>query len=65
MNANVIKTDFSEYLDYENCKCRKNLVDKLIDQCTETIEVKSAKITSMQLHSAENENIVLVKCILY
>ena len=65
VNANVIKTDFSEYLDYENCKCRKNLVDKLIDQCTETIEVKSAKITSMQLHSAENENIVLVKCILY
>ena len=30
--------DFSEYLDYENCKCRKNLVDKLIDECTETIE---------------------------
>ena len=22
---------FSEYLDYENCKCRKKLVDKLID----------------------------------
>ena len=38
--------DFSEYLDYENCKCRKKLVDKLIDECTETIEeVKLAKIT--------------------
>ena len=35
-----------EYLDYENCKCRKKLVDKLIDECTETIEeVKLAKIT--------------------
>ena len=44
--------DFSEYLGYENCKCRKNLVDKLIDKCTETIEeVKLAKITF-----AENEN---------
>ena len=32
--------DFSEYLDYENCKCRKKLVDKLIDECTETIEEK-------------------------
>ena len=30
--------DFSECLDYENCKCRKKLVDKLIDECTETIE---------------------------
>ena len=24
-----------EYLDYENCKCRKQLVDKLIEECTE------------------------------
>ena len=39
------------YLDYENCKCRKKLVDKLIDECTETIEdVKLAKIT------LENDN---------
>ena len=38
--------DFSEYLDYENCKCRKNLVDNLIDECTETIEeVKLANTT--------------------
>ena len=40
-----------EYLDYSNCKCRKKLIDKLIDECTETIEeVKLAKITP------ENEN---------
>ena len=44
--------DFSEYLDNENCKCRKKLVDKLIDECTQTIEeVKLAKITLF-----ENEN---------
>ena len=44
-------------MDYENCKCRKKLVDKLIDECTKTIEeVKLAKITSMELHSAENKN---------
>ena len=36
--------DIGEYLD-ENCKCRKKLVDKLIDECTETVEeVKLAKI---------------------
>ena len=44
--------DIGEYLDYNNCKCRKKLVDQLIDECTETIEeVKLAKITL-----AENEN---------
>ena len=29
--------DVGEYLDYENCKCRKKLVDKLVDKCTETV----------------------------
>ena len=43
--------DISEYLDYENCKCRKKLVDKLVDECPETNEeVKLVKITF-----AENE----------
>ena len=26
--------DIGEYLDYDNCKCRKKLVDKLVDECT-------------------------------
>ena len=44
--------DISEYLDYENCKCRKKLVDKLIDECAETIDqTKLANITF-----TENEN---------
>ena len=39
-------------LDYEHCKCRKKLVDKLVDECAETIEeVKLARIIY-----AENEN---------
>ena len=43
-----------EYLDYENCKYRKKLVDKLIDECTETVgEVKLTKIT---LAEKESEN---------
>ena len=44
--------DIGEYLDYENCKCRKKIVDKLIEKCTENVEeLKLAKITL-----AENEN---------
>ena len=43
--------DIGKYLDYENCKCRKKLVEKLIDECNKaTEEVKLAKIT------LENEN---------
>ena len=44
--------DFSKYLDYRNCKCRKKLVDKLIDECTETIE--EVKLTEITLFTNEN-----------
>ena len=41
--------DVGEYLDHENCKCRKKLVDKLVyrssaEECAEIVEeVKLAK----------------------
>ena len=41
--------DVGKYLDYENCKCRKNLVDKSVEECTQTVE--EVKITQN-----ENEN---------
>ena len=41
-----------EYLDSENCKCRKKIADKLVEECTETVE--EVKIVKMTL--AENEN---------
>ena len=44
--------DVGEYFDYENCKCRKKVVDKVVEECTEAVEeVKLAKITL-----AKNEN---------
>ena len=50
--------DVGEYLDYENCKCRKKSVDKLVAECTENIdEVKIAEITSMEMRSAGHENV--------
>ena len=27
-----------EYLDYENCKCRKSLEDKLVEECNEIVQ---------------------------
>ena len=29
--------NIDEYLDYSNCKCRKKLVDALIEECIESI----------------------------
>ena len=44
-SVNVINhVNVGEYLDYKNCKSRKKLVDKLIEECTENIdEVKIAE----------------------
>ena len=45
--------DFIEYLDNKNCKCRKEFVDKLTEECTENID--KVKVTRMALFEHENE----------
>ena len=45
--------DFGEYLDYENCKCRKRLVDKLVEECNGNID--EAKLTEIALFEHNNE----------
>ena len=40
-------------MDYENCKCRKKLVDKLVEECTKTVE---------EVKIAENQNKNMHKC---
>ena len=54
--------DIGEYLDYENCKCRKKLADKLIDECTETID--ETKLTNITFTENEN-NYECGYCIVY
>ena len=45
--------DVGEYLDYENCECRKRLVDKLVEECSENID--EAKLTGIALFEHGNE----------
>ena len=45
--------DFGEYLDFENCKCRKRLVDKLVEECNENIDEE--KITEIALFEHKNK----------
>ena len=44
--------NFGEYLDYENCKCRKKSVAPLTEECTETVE--EVKLTKITLDGNEN-----------
>ena len=43
--------DVGEYLGYKNCKCRKRLVDKLVEECTENIKETSSCILYIVLFS--------------
>ena len=45
--------DVGEYLDYENCKFRKRLVGKLVEECTEIID--EAKLTGIALFKHGHE----------
>ena len=38
--------DVGRYLNYEKCKCRKRLIDKLVEECVENIDGnKMASVT--------------------
>ena len=51
--------DIGEYLNYSNCKCMKQLIDKLIEECTENIEEINLVETS-----TKNEH-KCISCTLY
>ena len=53
--------DVGEYLDYENCKCRKKIVDKLVEECTENIV--EVKFTGIALF--ERRNVCKYWCTIY
>ena len=40
-------------MDYEDCKCRKKLVDELVEECTENAD--EAKLTGIALFEHENQ----------
>ena len=45
--------DVGQYLDHENCKCRKSLVDKLVEECNENID--EAKLNEIALFEHKNK----------
>ena len=49
-------------LDYENCNCRKGLVDKLVEECNENID--EAKLTGVALFETGFDVHVLTQFVL-
>ena len=56
--------DFSEYLDYKNCKCKNRLVNKLGEECTENIE-ETMLVEKPQLKMKISIKAVLARCTLF
>ena len=52
--------DIGEYLGYANCKCRKILIDKLVEECRENID--GSEIISVTLNDYKN---VCGSCAIY
>ena len=53
--------DIGEYLDYENCKCGKKLVDKLIEECIENIEeIKLVETLAKKKHKYSSCTLFIV-----
>ena len=57
--------DVGEYLDYENCKYRKKLVDKLVEKCNENIDEKELHSNEMISVTLNNYKNVRGSCTIY
>ena len=57
MNVNVINHMTQEYLQYENYKCKKEVVDELVEECNENID-ENEMIYNVTLNDYRNVQIL-------
>ena len=58
--------DIGEYLDYKNCKCRKRILNKLIQECGENIyENETLYIIPLNTISLNVYKKVCNSCVVY
>ena len=50
--------EVGQYLDYNNCECRKKLIDDLIEQYTNTVDIEIKNGTDIFTSSTVTKNIV-------
>ena len=49
--------NISQYLDYSDCKCKKKLIDPLIEECTENDD--QTKIVNITVENENNFEVIL------
>ena len=47
--------DLGEHLNYKNCKCKKKLVDKTVEECSENFEEKKLHLNKIIYNSTLND----------
>ena len=58
--------DIGEYLDYKNCKCRKKITDKLVEECSENIDGNEMLYNeTLDIISSSDNNKTSISCIVY
>ena len=57
--------DIGEYLDYKNCKCRKKIIDKLIEECSENIDENKMLYNETLDIISSSDNKTPDSCIVY
>ena len=59
--------NIGEYLDYSRCKCRKKLMDPLVEECTENID--ETKLVNITIENKNNDRcrsyVVLLYMVLF
>ena len=54
--------NIGEYLDYKNCKCRKRIIDKLVEECSKNI-YELVKECSKNIYENETLDIIPLNAI--
>ena len=57
--------DIGEYLYYKNCMCRKKIIDKLIEECSESINENKMLYNETLDIISSSDNKTSYSCIVY
>ena len=57
--------DIGEYLDYQNCRCRKKIIDKLVEECSENIDGNEMLYNETLNIISSSDNKTFDSCIVY
>ena len=57
--------DIGEYLDYKNCWCRKKIIDKLVEECSENIDGNEMLYNETLDVIPSSDNKTCYSCVVY